>query len=223
MMLCDIVKTRATQVAGPPVTFPPHNSGINHQTRLPLFALLLFVYLFAATGCTMNITQPREVNEPVKVYIADYGRHASLVVPAEKGEMIEFAYGQWDWFALNRNHWWNALYLIMFPAPGTLGMRHLPGEMSDEELHSELGAETLYTLRVDRAKALTLSNDLQRVFERRSTSLVKNPTSNMDFVRSPVTYSMWMENCNTILAEWLERLDCRVTGSRTHANFKIDG
>src|SRR2546423_386491 len=67
-----------------------------------LFALLtLFL-----SGCGGTITPPAQVRQPVNVYVTDYGRHSTLLLPTENGGLVEFAFGEWGWLAGYQRHWY---------------------------------------------------------------------------------------------------------------------
>src|SRR5689334_13559900 len=70
----------------------------------PLLRVVTLLFLIgpalAGGGCGGTITPPRAVRDPVPVYVADYGRHATLLLPVEDGGLEEFAFGDWRWLAM---------------------------------------------------------------------------------------------------------------------------
>lgn len=201
--------------------------GILRRQHRRLTIAFAFVLLLATggisvfSGCAMHITPPRDVAEPAKIYLADYGRHSSVLLPEDDKTLVEFTYGQWHWFALNKNAWYNAWYLSIFPASGTLGRRVVPNDMSDEEMKSELAALEVYSLNVERSRAIALRDELQRMYDANIDTKVNNSLVGMDFVRAPIIYSLYFQNCNKVVAVWLERMGCHVGGSHHFADFKI--
>ncbi len=173
-------------------------------------------------GCAMRITLPGELRQPAVVFIADYGYHASLLLPREDGQIREFAYGQWDWFALNRDRWYNAVVLVLLPGRGTLGTRTMTGPATREALARQCRAERLLELRVECERVRALLERLEREYEAGRSTEVFNSLYAMTFVHHPRTY--WLHrNCNAVLAEWLEELGCRVEGTRVFAVFVLNG
>ena len=101
--------------------------------------LTLAVLLLAA--CTTTVTPPPAPRFPVTVYVADYGRHASLLVPRPGGELVEFAYGEWKWFALGQKSMWRSPAALFWPTAATLGRRSLPGDLSHDDVARSGGLE----------------------------------------------------------------------------------
>lgn len=178
--------------------------------------------LVGVGGCAMRITPPAELEQAAVVFIVDYGYHASLLLPREDGQIREFAYGQWDWFALKRDRWYNAVVLALLPGQGTLGRRTLAGPAVRETVARQCPAERLIELRVEREQVLALLERLEREYESGLDTEIFNPFYDMWFVHHPRLY-VWYHNCNTVLADWLEELGCRVEGTRLFARFELRG
>jgi hypothetical protein len=171
-----------------------------------------------ATGCAMRIAPPANPRDPVTVYIADYGYHASLLLPDEPGVFQEWAYGWWEWFALNRNRWHDALTLLLFPGRGALGQRTLP--TADDGTPLLPPVERRLALRVEREKAAALLARLRAEYAAEVATEVYNDQLDLHLVHSRDPY--WMGyNCNGAIAAWLERLGCRVGLARQVAVFEI--
>src|SRR4051794_37158104 len=62
---------------------------------------LVFVALLrpGVTGCGGPVRPPANVRDPVPIYVTDYGRHSTLLLPTDDGRLEEFAFGDWDWLA----------------------------------------------------------------------------------------------------------------------------
>jgi hypothetical protein len=58
--------------------------------------------LLLCGGCTTTIVPPRAPADPVSVYVTDYGRHSSILLPDPRGHLTEYAFGDWNWFALRQ-------------------------------------------------------------------------------------------------------------------------
>src|SRR5438552_17258145 len=81
--------------------------------------------LFCLIGCSARIQPPAHPRDPVRVFIADYGRHASILLPDDDGKFIEFAWGDFDWFAANHNGIGEALAALFWSRGSALGTRRL--------------------------------------------------------------------------------------------------
>lgn len=178
------------------------------------------------SACAMRITPPAVLRDPVTVYIADYGEHGSLLLPGEDGGVVEFAFGQWDWFALNRHEWYRAVLILLAPSPGALGTRPLPDPRADVGLATRIGAEALIPLSVEREDADALRRELRRRYDEARRAAphggreVFNAQQQMSFVRYG-TFHPLICDCNSTVAEWLTALGCRVGGNRLLAEFDV--
>jgi hypothetical protein len=76
--------------------------------------------LVVSSGCTTSIVPPKSAPDPIEVSVVEYGRHASLVLPEGTGA-VEYAYGEWKWFALEQKQIWRVFRVLLCPADGTLG------------------------------------------------------------------------------------------------------
>lgn len=155
----------------------------------------------------MRATPPADVRDPVTIQVCDYGEHLSLLLPNPAGGGNEYAYGWWEWFALNHDRWYDALPLLVFPGRGTLGRRDIP---ADGSVYTPSGPRFI----VERTAAEALRNRLKQEFATGIEDEVYNSLNGMFFVPHARLY--WLGfNCNTAVAEWLESAGCRVSGCRT--------
>lgn len=166
----------------------------------------------------MRIAPPADVCDPVTIYVADYGYHAGLLLPSESGAFHEWAYGWWEWFALNRNQWYDALPLLLFPGRGALGQRTLPA--ADDGTPLLPSVERRIALRVEREKAAALLARLRGAYAAAIATEVCNDALGLHLVHSRDLY--WIGyNCNGAIAAWLEQLGCRVGIARHVAVFEV--
>jgi hypothetical protein len=171
-------------------------------------------------GCTGVITPPVNPVDPVEVYIADEGRHAGLILPREGGGAVEYAYGEWEWFALSRDEWWRVPMVLFLPTAGTLGRREVSAEPSPESIRAARVIEALHVVRVSRRDAAALVRKLDERYARHADRMVKSPDYHLEFVRDHEPYSI-LHHCNTELIAWLGELGCRVRGRPLHASFEV--
>ncbi|MEP0845417.1 MAG: hypothetical protein HRF50_01190 [Phycisphaerae bacterium] len=184
--------------------------------------LLLLVTLSACAlpACAMRIEPPANPQDPVPVVVADYGYHLSLILPSTSGGSVEFAYGWWDWFALNHDRWYNALPLLLLPGKGALGTRTLPCPPSDRGLKQHVAAEGWHELNVEREKAARVRDELQAQYDSARPTEVYNPVVGLYLVHHRRLYTL-THNCNSAVAEWLEALGARVSAGRSIANVDL--
>jgi hypothetical protein len=166
------------------------------------------------------IIPPTAPVEPITVYITDYGYHGRLVLPSRQGGFFQYAYGDWNYFALERQNWHNAIAALLIPTQGTLGRRKF-NDIS--ELRQTLGAnwqDFLLSFEVATSKAFDLEQSLDARFNQNINTSVFNPYNGLTFVKDEQNYTL-LHNSNHELVSWLEALDCQVRGFPTLPNFKI--
>lgn len=207
-----------------------HRSGQRRRRRIRPWsgaqcaaaAALVVVCTLLFPGCAMHLTPPVEVERPVVVTVADYGYHLSLFLPDGEDGSAEFAYGWWEWFALNRDRWYHAIPLLFVPGRGTLGTRTLDGPPTAENLRRHIFAERFHELHVEQDVAEDLLRDLRAQFDAKRDTEIFNPSTRLKMVHHDDLY--WHHhNCNTAVANWLERLDVRVRGWRMGATVRVEG
>lgn len=167
--------------------------------------------LLSLAGCATTIRPPSAPRNPVVVVLVDYGKHSSLILPAGAG-WVEYAYGEWDYFALNEDDLCTGLGALCCFNQGALGRRALTT--------ARVAAEELFELQVARADADALRNRLEERFRKRPETQVLNPLNGLTFVHDDEDYICW-NNCNHVLLRWLEELGCEVGGCGCFADFRI--
>jgi len=181
------------------------------RMRLSFGIVLALLALLALwTGCASTVTPPSGVGDPVTVHLTSAGKHAGLLLPRGDGRAVEYGYGAWSWYALNRDEWWRAPGTVLWPNRGTLGRRDVrPGEVQGRSY----GGATVSELRVSAARATALLRRLDEEFEEASSSIGEphyNEPFDMHFVPHPERF--WFGHmCHDEVAEWLRELGCEVS------------
>ena len=180
---------------------------------MPLLALGL------VAGCATTIRPPADPKDPVVVVLVDYGKHASVVLPAPGGSE-EYAYGHWGYFALNENDLCTGMFALCCYSQGTLGRRTFGVPPQKAALRGRIPCEELTELTVERAKADQLRAKLQARWERQADTKVANALNGLTFVKDDEDYICW-NNCNHVVLRWLEELGCETSGCGCFADFQI--
>ncbi len=153
---------------------------------------------------------PADVQDPVAVYILDYGRHPGIVLPRSENELVEYAYGEWDWFARGRTGLGGIFRALFIRTQGTLGRR--PLDKSDAfDWWEDIHVSDLHQIIVERSKAQALLDKLDSQWNAQQHTAAYNPTHELDFVQHDEEYH-GMNNSNIVLGRWLESLGCDVRG-----------
>ena len=184
------------------------------------------------SGCVTHITPPEAVADPVAVYLVDYGYHASLILPgaaasdsaaaSKERELVEFAFGQYDWYARNLDDWWRAPVVMLIPGQGCLGRRELTGAVASGSAPTArlLGAEEVHAITVESACAAALLHRLEARWADGSAGALENPNVGMTFVSDPDNYWLF-NNCNAAVAAWLRETGCQVGGLVVGSRWKV--
>lgn len=184
--------------------------------------IIVAALIAAIGGCAFHVQPPPNVQDPVTVFLSDYGYHAGLLIPRDERRLAEFAYGEWEWFARGNNAWYRAGPVLFWPSPGALGTRTVEfGTPPDvAAVRAATGAGDALAIRVERGDAERLLTQLDAAFRADEAGAVLNPAFGMLFVPDRRRYSL-ANHCNTVTAAWLRELGCRVSGSAYTADFRL--
>ena len=187
----------------------------------PALLPLLFILLagLGLGGCQHRIDPPADVSDPVPVFVIDYGRHASLALPKEDGGLVEWSWGDWNWFALERTGALQGLQALFASPRSTLSRRELAPAEGAQELAARVGAEEVLSLDVERERARALLRDLEARWRRRRDEAVTHPSGRV-FVPDDARYSLFNSSVHEV-ARWLEALGAEVSGMGVTANFEL--
>ncbi len=164
------------------------------------------------------IIPPVNPVEPVTVYVVDLGLHSRLVLPDGDDGFIQYAYGDWRYFALNQEDLGSGIAALLFPTQGTLGRRKYE---NIEQLQQAIDGNTnILNFPVGKAKATRLKNLLDKRFKQNIETQILNPVNQMNFVQDDLDYTLY-HNSNHELVLWLQSLDCRVEGFVLLADFRV--
>jgi hypothetical protein len=155
------------------------------------------------------------------VYLVDLGRHTRLAFESPDGKLVEYAYGEWRWYAKMQDAWWRAPAVMLWPTQGTLGRWEWPVPGAGRRLRSAYAGLTVLELSAEAGKVDALVAELDRNFNRRSGELFRNTTYRLDFV--PYDRSYWLfHNSNHAVKGWLQQLGFEVTGPGIFAEWKYE-
>jgi hypothetical protein len=197
------------------------NQRPRHRRRVACLVLTLAagVLLLGLVGCTTVVTPPHHVIDPVSVYLVDYGRHSSLVFPQDENSMVEYAFGEWRWFALNDTGLLAAFRALCWSTTGTLGRRFIVTEGPAGFDHVFAGI-ALFEVPVEREAADALAGRLDERWVQQEDDMVYNAEYDFYFVPDAQGYHVF-RNCNPVVAGWLRDLDCQVRGPALLSKWRL--
>lgn len=183
-------------------------------------AISLFLLAFIG-GCATNVFPQTKPIRPVAVYVADYGIHSSLLLPVGDRRYVEYAFGDWNFAALN--HCWpqDALGALLISFQSALGRRYItvePGKTEPWPVHpSPHKVQVVYA---SEAQVERVVKELDGRFNRDTHVVLHNPENDMDFVKDTEHYSI-LNNCNHLTARCLRELGCDVRGLVVLSTFSV--
>jgi hypothetical protein len=176
--------------------------------RLACLCILLLA------GCATAVIPPAHPTDPLTVYLTDYGRHSSVLLPTGSGQYVEYAYGDWEFFARGDTKWWVALRAVLDSPKATLGRRFV----TSVKRESLPGCDRLMEFHASRPRVEALVENLDYRFRRGSATPLHSTYSGLDHVPDSVHY--WaLHNCNHETADWLIALGCEIRGSAIWSDF----
>ena len=156
---------------------------------------------------------PDVENERVEtLYLLQYstwGHHSLAFHRHDK--LIEFTYGDWDLFALDKRDLFTSIKNMLLPTPGTLGRKAVNWQLDDPicPLFVDCVQAVPFKAPLQASEGLFLK--LETAYEKGKNEEVLNQTEGVYFVPYPESYSV-LYNCNHALAKWLEQLGGHVSG-----------
>ena len=181
-------------------------------------AILLLALPFA--GCATMVIPPAHPAHPTPVFIADYGRHSSLVLPRGDGKLVEYSYGQFAWYALEKDEWWRVPALLFVPQQGGLGREEWEAPATAWGVKKRRWLEEVLRVEVERDEVEALLARLDARFEAGHGTEFRNDLYGFTFVFDADDY--WVgHSCNAAVAEWLEELGCEVPTVALSANYEV--
>ena len=173
------------------------------------------------SGCATTIIPPEDPPVPVSVFVVNFGRHTSLLLPALTDDsLVEYAYGEWKWFALDKSRSYRVFPTLFWPTRGTLGRRALSVSPDPHAIRRTVPCEDVLEVVVASEDALSLSARLDMQFERNVDSMHFQPLYDLHFVHSDKAFHL-LHNCNRAVADWLRELGCEVRGVAVLADFVV--
>lgn len=202
---------------------------MKRMTR-PALSVTLFLVLAAWSGggCAAVVRPGADVADladPVPVFVADYGVHSSVFLPAGDGRFVEYAFGDWNYAA--NNHTWpnDAVGALVVSFQSALGRRFYDYRLDTAAPdlpagHPKLKLDRIYC---ERAAVREVVADLDARYRAAVDAghvPRRNPENGIEFVKDAEHYSL-ANNCNHLTARSLRKLGCDVRGVVVSANFRV--
>jgi hypothetical protein len=173
------------------------------------------------TACTNTVVPPAEPANPTTAFLLDHGRHASLVLEGPDG-ITRFAWGDWDYYALNRTGPFRASGTLFGANAAGLGRRRLPGPAEQARVRRQVAVpiEALWRIEVPGDNARRLHERLDRRFHDARATRTANPLYDLEFVQDEQAYNV-TSNSNHRVGEWLRELGCEVRMAGPYSSWRV--
>lgn len=185
-------------------------------TPLPLL-------LFWIPGCTSTIHPPPSPSDAVRVFVLSEALHTGLVLPPDGtpagADYVEFGFGDWNWYALGNDAWYDVFATVLWSTRGGLGRRTFGARTEPDFLRAAHWAE-LAPILVERQHANDLRARLQAEFDRRRADSIWQPRYAFHFV--PTDDGYWFgHNCADVVTDWLRDLGCTVGATPIRIGLEV--
>lgn len=179
--------------------------------------LLAFLGL---SSCAWRVVPPGRVADPVPVFLSEYGRHTRLALPDGRTAFFEYGFGEWNFYGLEEVGGLSALRAISGLGEGAFSRRRLPYTLSERNFALVAGSSRSARVLVERSLAENLRGELESRWRSNADSVVVRAWDQIPVSRDPAPYHLF-GNSNHAVANWLERLGCRLSGFPITSNFKV--
>jgi hypothetical protein len=185
---------------------------------LSFAALLAIVLHWVSTPPT--IIPPADAAVPATVYVMNQDYHSRLILPTQDGGLVQYAYGDWQYFALYQQTVRTALAALLVPTQGAFGRREYPSLRDLQQATTTLYNGSLLSFTVSSTKAAQLLEALNARFDQNVDTAIVNSLNRMTFVQDSQDYTL-VHNSNHEVVAWLEALGCQVEGFVMWAGFRV--
>ena len=175
------------------------------------------------SSCSTTLKSPDATVNMERVYLLKYSTwgHHSLAFYRD-GKFIEYTYGDWELFALNKRDGWTAWKNMTFNSQGALGRKLVEMKLGDHICKKFVGCEIVVPFHAPTDKVNALHISLQKNYNDNIATEVYNAKEEVYFVKHDTPY--WgFHNCNHQLVEWLEFLGADIKGRVFYKPTLIQG
>ncbi|MDB5330773.1 MAG: hypothetical protein JWP03_1924 [Phycisphaerales bacterium] len=175
-----------------------------------------------AMGCANTVYPPAHVQEPVSVFVTNYGFHSAIMLPdlpATDGRYVEYAFGDWGYCAGNRSHPQDAVGALLASWGSAFGRRYVTFKPGQEYPVPKVSLpKNAFAVTVTRARAQRVVNALNARWELHAKTAVHIDSNDVTYVKDPAHYGIF-NSCNRFTADTLKELDCEVDGPAIVSKF----
>ncbi len=200
------------------------HSGVMRKPPTLLTAISLAFLAFSLSGCAWRVMAPPPPTDPVTVHLTAYALHSRVAVPDEEGtgRMIEYGFGDWDYYALQRTGAWRGFRALFFSRASAFSRRELPARDDPEAFRVLAGGKRTLSVEVERERADALREELEarwHALDSAGADFAIRAGSGVELRRTEERYHLF-RNSNHRSATWMRELGCEVRGTAITNRFR---
>jgi hypothetical protein len=202
---------------------PVSGTRLNEKRQRTLVFTLSVFFILVLSGCgTTTLKPPTNPPDPRTVFVLDHGRHTSLVVTTDAGDLVRYAWGDWRYYADQDTRLRTGAAALFCGTPSTLARRELVGPAEAAALVAQLrvGVQMIHVLQVDGADADRLRAELDALHAKGADRHRYVAVYDLVFAPYPEPYT-WRNNSTTKIAEWLDAMGVEVSGPALVARWQV--
>ena len=171
---------------------------------------------------TTVVRAPANANQSVSVFLIDEAKTSSLALPQRGGGFVRYAYGDWNWYALQNQSVLDGLAALLWPTGGALGRVEMNTAATPDAMRHAIGGDVeVYAIEVDRSASDRLLARLEDAHERGQRAGPVVQSYGLNFVPDPQKYT-YFNNSNHRTAAWLRELGCEVRGAAVYSRWRVE-
>lgn len=175
----------------------------------------------ALSGCAWTVRPPAEPANPVPVFLTEYGRHTRLALPEDQSHFVEYGFGDWEFYGLEKNNTWSGLRALFGGGTAAQSRRMIPYTTDLTEFLRLSGGARGERLLVDRDVADSLRAQLDARWAGLTAERVERKFDGVQVSRDPGERYHLFHNSNHMTAIRLRSLGATVRGVPILSNFRV--
>jgi hypothetical protein len=189
--------------------------------RFGVYLCSLLLAMLSA-GC-WSVTPPPKasVEDPVPVFVADYGEHSAVLLPQSPGVYVEYSFGDWAYSAMNYDSHVNAIAALLISMQSSLGRTFTPMEPDEPYPATVRRPVRVKRFFASRKKVAAVVKEMDDRYRNARSEPWFNLENQAFFVKDRQHYWLF-NNCNTLTQRILRKLDCKSTGIVYIADFTME-
>lgn len=168
-------------------------------------------------GCSATAYCPSPSENARPAFLLTHGRHTTLVLSDGEGQLERFAYGDWRYYAQERDNVWTGVRALLWPTRAALARQEyeVAEPVTQQEVITAVSVAIgeLHSLELEGNSVDELRHELNQRFQAGAENeLVISQRYDFTFVPHPRNYWFW-HNSNHQVADWMEAMGCEVRGN----------